>query len=668
MTRKVYSVLIFFFLFSFTCFAQSDKLKEAASLYSSGKYEQAGKLFEEVINAGNTQREIFDGAIDCALKLKKFSHAIALTEKALTKFKSDYGLQVLLAQLYAQDGKAGKSISILERIIKQYPDSSGLRDFISEVFSMQGSTQYKANNFSGATESFRSAVKYNNRNREARINLIVLLLKNQDYKSALPYAKDGYSLFPGDKDISVVYLEILIATENFKDAVTVSERIAKSNPDDIKAGLNNALAYRYNSEPMKAYYKYAELRAKFPRSKEVYLAEIAFLELNAKTDTIIARYREYLALTPDDKEMITGLGKTYEYRKSYDTARTIYRELINRDLDRDAVLLIAECYAKENRKDSAAAVIKNYIVTGGKNPAAFVRISELLLTDGKDAEARIYLSRATKLFPSAPEFNITLAKSFVYGGMPDSALAVIEPVKQRYSEYPALSYLTGLIYAGYKDTAKAIFQFSRAIKFGIEQSGKLQAQIMASVSGNNMNNPDSIASARTKGNELDSVTSILKDSFKKLQALQNSEQYLTTLKKFITDIPYAGILYLQRAIHYRQLGRNDEAQNDFETALNLSPSSDEVQSEAGIYYEETGNIQKALDAYRKAASLNKKQAIYLRKCIDLAQQLNVLNDICNHWLMLHETDKRNTLLREYLIEALHKAGRIPEAQNIINEE
>ncbi len=647
-------------------FAQTADLQKAATLYTSGKYEEAGKLFESIINAGNASKEVYSGAIDCALKLKQYGKASALTESALAKFGSNYDLELLQAQLYNQLGNTAKSISALEKTVKRYPDSTGLKITLSDLYTLRGSELYQNKKMEESAAALTTALRYNPKNPDARKNLIIIYLQEKKYKEALPYSKDAYRLFPNDKIIRQLYFETLIGLENFAEAVKVSEQIVKNSPDDIQAGLNNALLYRYNQEPQKALDKYAELRQKFPGSKEVYQAEISFLELASRYDTIIARYREFLVLNPGDKDMIIGLGKTYETRKSYDTARTVYSELIEKDIYRDAQLLIAETYVKENKNDTAISVYQKYLISGGKNPDAFTRINELLIKADRTAESREYLLRAVSVHPSKTEFTVSLAKSYYYGNQPDSAMMWLEKVKNFYLEFPEIPYITALIYLDRKDTSRALFQLTRAIKYSLEQTQKIQAQILGAVSGNNINNPDSVETAKSKGAELDAVTALLKDSFKRLKELQKPESYISTLKKLITDLPSAALLYLQRAKYLEETGSLTEAAEDYETALILSPSSDEVQMAAGNYYESRGENEKALIAFRKASSLNKKLSYPYSKIIDLAQKLGTLNEICDYWLKLYETDLKNSILREHLIEALHKAGRMKEAEKVIN--
>ncbi|NUN10042.1 MAG: tetratricopeptide repeat protein [Ignavibacteriaceae bacterium] len=660
--------LVLFLIFGLSIFIHSQQadLQRAASLYSSGKYEEAGKIFESLIDKGFQSRDIFSGAIDCALKLNQTNKALSLAEMAVAKLGSDYDLELLTVQLYSQTGNNQKAMSSLEKLIKRYPDSTSLKSALSDLHLMRGGEHYNKGKLTEAADAMIAALRYNTRNHDARKNLVVIYLKQKKYKEALPYATEAYKFQPGDKTSRQLYFEALIGNEKYDEALKVSEQIVKSSPDDMQAGLNNAMLYRYNQDGENAYARYAELRKKFPRAKEVYLAEIDFLELNKRYDIIIDRYREFLSLTPDDVDMLLGLGRTYENKKSYDTARTIYSELVAKDLYRDAQLLIAESYVKEGRNEDAIQVLEKYILSGGKNPASFERITALLRAAGDTERAKVFLLTAINVHPGKTDFVLSLAKQYYYDGKKDSSMIWLEKVKQNYIDHPEISYYTARIYADRNDTARSVFHFNRAVRYLLERSQQLQTEILASVSGGNINNPDSIGRAKVSGEELDTVSSVLKDSFKKLRSLMGPAEYLAALKKMIADLPQAALLYMQRGLYLFETGQAEEARADFETALLLSPSSDEVQSAAGDFYESRGENEKALLAFRKASSLNKKSASHYRKVIDLAQKLGTLNDVCDYWLKLYETDSKNSILREHLIEALHKSGRIEEANRIIN--
>lgn len=635
-------------------------------LYQSGKYAEALVLFEKFMDKGNAAKEIYSASIDCALQLKNYKKTITLIEKTLARFGGDYELELLMYRIHAQTGNLSTAVNGLKSMLKTHPDSTEVKSLLSDSYTSQGVQFYNAKRFPEAASSFTNSLQYNRKNQDARRNLIVVLLQLKNFQEALPVAKDGYELFPHEKIFAQLYIECLIILEKYTDALKVGEKIAAAYPNDKELQLNLAILFRYNQNSGKALEIYAALRKKYPKDKSVYKSEIEYWQLYASHDTIIARYKEYLSSVPDDEEMITALGKQYERKEEFGAAREVYRQLLKKDISREAALLIAASYSDEGLTDSAIVQLNDYISTGGKNPEAYLDLTTLLVNSGKRTEAKQVLNTGLSRNPEEVRYYIQMGRIYYMEGVNDSAFTLLERVKSAYTDYPEISFLLANIYITSGDTSKSIFQFNRTIKSALNQTQTLQAEIAQSFSGQNLAIADSLQETRNNAVRLDSVTNILKQSFLILREISSESKYTSLLNTLIADMPQSAVLYLKRAQFYSEINSLTLAENDFELALNMAPSSEEVQFEAGLFYEKTENFQKAFTAFSNALSLNKKKSIYYRKVIDSAEKAGTLHDVCEYWLRLYPVNKTNTVLREHLIEVLHKSGRYDEATELIN--
>ena len=664
--KKTVEIFILFLLLLGASKAQQNEYERGVELHRQKKYAEAGTIFESLINSGLRQREIFFATIDCFMKIKYFQKSLEITEKAVEVYKNDYGLKFLLGQLYNQNGYNSKAIEVFQALNKLYPDSTAIKENLANLYFIHGNILYKSKNYAGAIESYKASLLYDHQNKGARINILICFLTEKKYKEALQITKESYSFYPDESIISRGYFEILVATENFVDAENVCENILAKDPNDIQTNLNLALLFRYNRKVDKATEKYAELREKFPNAKEVYLAEIQFLRLYESADTIIARYKEYLENTPNDTEMLLGLAKEYERKKNFGEARNIYREVISNDLDKDAALNIAETYFSEDKIDSSISELKNYINNGGKNESAFLRISELFEHLSEMESAKQYLKLGLANLDTPTKIAIALGKLYFRQGNLDSAGISFDLVKLKYSEFPEISYYTANIFLLRGDTSKATFHLTRCVRHSINLSQILQYQVISSVSGENIMNADSAKQTKMVAAKLDTVKNIITMSLNQLKKLNSPQDFLSILNRLIKDIPTAAGLYLQRGKYLFSVGMLSEAESDFNTALSLV-SSEEAYQEAGDFFSSIGKSDKAFECFYSAISLNKNVDYFYRMVIDLGEKLDKLNSVCDYWLKLWDNDKHNKTLKEFLIEALHKANRGDEALKIINQ-
>lgn len=651
---------------SITLHSQTGEREKAISFYQSGKYAEALKLFEKDIETGNAPGDVYSASVDCALQLKNYKKAAVLITKTLEKFGADYELELLLHRINTQTGNLSAAVSGLRAMMKSYPDSGEVKTLLSDVYLTQGVQYFNSKRMPDASVSFKNSLIYNRKNQDARRNLIVVLIQMKQFQEALPVAKEGFDLFPREKIFAQMYIECLLAVENYTEALKVGEKIAAALPGDKDLQLNLAILYRYNQNSEKALTIYSALRKKYPKDKSAFKSEIEYWQLYAMHDTIITRYMEYLSVVPDDEEMILGLGKQYERKKEFAAAREVYRQLLKKDISREAAILIAACYTAEGKSDSAIVQLNEYIVTGGKDPDAYLELTDLLLGSGRKTEAKQVMLTGLSRNPEEVKFDIQLARIYFFDGVNDSAFSCLDKVKTSYTDYPEISFLLANIYIAWKDTAKAIFQFNRTIKSALNQSQILQGEITRSFSGQNLIIADSLNETRNNAVRLDSVTTILKQSFLLLREISSEIKYTSLLNTLIADMPQSAVLYLKRAQFFSEINSLALAESDFELALNMAPSSEEVQFEAGLFYEKTENYPKAFAAFSNALALNKNKSIYYRKVIDTAEKSERLPDVCEYWLRLYPVNKTNAVLMEYLIEALHKSGRYDEATELIN--
>ncbi len=665
--KKILFFAAFLFLPSHGVWSQSSPMQQAADLYKSGNYEGAEKIFEKLIDAGTIGKEAYDGGIDCAMQMKHYARAISLVEKTITRFGPQYSYELLLARLFHQNGNTTQAISRLLKLRKIYPDSAAIAGTLSDLYMIQGGKLYKQNKATDAIVAFRSALTYDPNNQDARKNYLILLLHARGFQEAVPVIKEAFTMYPEESLYRQMYAEAMIGQEKYDDALKTVELLVKTSPDDLQLHLKLAMLYRFTQKADRAFETYAALRSKFPESREVYLAEIDLLQLYSRHDTIIARCREFLRHTPGDKDMMLGMAKQYEDIKSYDTARTIYAEMIQKDIYRDAALLSADCSVHEGRTDVAIQELQTYVNGGGKNVAGFLRLSELLNNNGMTDSAQRVLLWGIERLPLETQLYINSAKLYFFGGIIDSAEIRLSPVKAAYSDFPEISYLYGRICALRNDKAKAVFHFTRCIRTSLRKSQTIQAQALSSITGNNLTNPDSIDKAEKSSLLLDTLTKHMKDSFTQLKRLSPPAEYLSALNDMIAEMPQAALLYNTRALYFAETGMQGNAAEDFESALSFAPTSEEVHRDAGEFYSSHNMDEKAFAVYQNALSLNKKVTLYYAKVIALAVKLDKLHDVCDYWMHLYEADTTNVLLKEHLIEALHKAGRFDEAGRIIKD-
>ncbi|MDZ7808253.1 MAG: tetratricopeptide repeat protein, partial [Gracilimonas sp.] len=102
-------------------------------------------------------------------------------------------------------------------------------------------------------------------------------------------------------------------------------------------------------------------------------------------------------------------------------------------------------------------------------------------------------------------------------------------------------------------------------------------------------------------------------------------------------------------------------------SVEYSPELFEAHLELSEIHEDKGNIEEAIASLERALSLNSTESTVYSKLIQLYREIGQLDQLSDRWSAKYRADKNNGLLREHLIEALHKAGRYDEAREIIDQ-
>ncbi len=661
-------LILFVLVISTADTSAQHEMQQGLLHYKQGNYKDALAEFEKLISSGKATIDAYSAALDCAIKLKLNDKAVEIINKADKRFGFNYDRTLILAQLYAQGGKYNSAIPLLTGLRKSHPDSVKVKSLLADIYTSQGANQFDGKKYEEALLSFKEAYRLDPQNKVFKRNYLVAALKLNRYNEALPLAKDLYSPVDKDTEMGSLYFQLLVQTNNYKEALKVAKALAKLKPGDINLLLQEALAYRYVSEYDTATAIYQKLRQRFPTSRVVYWAEINWLMASGLRDSVISRCREFLVFTPDDSLILSTMAKQFQLNKSYDTARTIYREIISKDINRDAAIAIADCYSLEGKTDSAIIELQQYIMSGGTNSDADIKLYGLLLSAERFDELKKFLVIAIERKPYESIFRVFLAKQYFYEDKMDSTLALLERVRSLYAQMPEISFLYARVFESMADISKALFHYIRFVRSSMSQSQVLQTQISTTISGEGLLNPDSLDKAERTGSQLDSLNVMLKKSFDKIRELAGDNEYPAILDELILDVPQGTPLYIARAKYRKSIGNFSEAQADIETALRISQYNEEAQKEAGDFYYDLEKFDLAFNAYRAALSKNNKVKYYYDRLIDLGLRLSRENELIELWMRRYEADPEDQILKEALLEILHKTNRFEDVKNLFENE
>jgi lipopolysaccharide biosynthesis regulator YciM len=137
------------------------------------------------------------------------------------------------------------------------------------------------------------------------------------------------------------------------------------------------------------------------------------------------------------------------------------------------------------------------------------------------------------------------------------------------------------------------------------------------------------------------------------------------LLKILKEYPESALLMHHLGRLYYEDGKIEKARINIEKAVRLQANREETHLFLGHLYQKTDQFEKAVLSYERVLTLNDEYAEAYRSLIRIHQKSGKLDELCARWLQRYHHQKQNPVLREFLIDALHRANQFDEARALL---
>lgn len=289
------------------------------------------------------------------LEQQKTEPAIALFQRAITKFPNFRAAHKNLAMAYLQTRRYPNALEHLSKVV-QLGDADGA------VMGLIGQCHLALENGVEAETAFRYAAFLQPAIIDWKRGSIAALIKQRRFAEAIGYLDAMIARDPDNREYLAQQAQIYTANDEHLKAAEVLEILAldgRASGDDL---LQLGDLYLYKTLPRLAVraYEQASLKSdKFDRlvkAAEVMAGSNALTEASQLTETLRGRFREAAGATVDLKKRVLKVdAKIAAARKSDEESIKILREITETDpLDGDAWLLLGKAY--QDKKDVERAI------------------------------------------------------------------------------------------------------------------------------------------------------------------------------------------------------------------------------------------------------------------------------------------------------------------------
>jgi len=140
---------------------------------------------------------------------------------------------------------------------------------------------------------------------------------------------------------------------------------------------------------------------------------------------------------------------------------------------------------------------------------------------------------------------------------------------------------------------------------------------------------------------------------------------LFVLNNSLLKYPESALLLHHKGVLYFENGDFEEALTHLTEAATLEPGQLETHFYLGNLYGETGQFDRAVLSYERVIAIDPENRQAYRALIQIHRDNGSMDQLSSRWLQRYQHQKRNELLREFLVEALHRAERFEEARAVL---
>jgi tetratricopeptide (TPR) repeat protein len=672
---KLFVAALLFSLVPVFAVAQNQTLTQGIQKYQQGNFQEAIDLLEiaKINNSINAQGYIVLASSYLEIQIPEKAEKNAVEGKSL--FPDLLAFDWIIAESLLNQRKiqqARNKYLDVEDALHQgrtlMPlniDNEILRVRLGQVYQVLASNAYQEGEFDLAINRMSNAVEFMTDSVQVHKNLAILLIEQEQYDRALEVLDTAKNIFPDDTEILRIKASIYFKTEERDKLINQFKELYLRDPADIDNGLIYAELLISSQKTSAGMDVIEDLLERHPEEKRIYkmMAEINERQFNISGKRAVLR--EMQKQFPDDYSILEDIAETYKRESKWGEARAVYDSLkVKTD---DIVKYELEKASTWERQDSLATAevlyrglleeyegndrvvygLGNNLEKQSKWEQAFLNYFDAL-DDGKEKDVTLY----TKLAISSVKSDQDSAKVYV-----DQALNL-------GSESPALYLEASKLYHGLSNQEKAFELAERSLRKSFSDLAEEQT-----IFEQNLNDEGILGQAgnTTQIERLEFLNSISEEAFDWLAYSFKEKDVDPVLEEMIERYKTSGKLYYLVGKYYLKSSEIVLAENYLKKSVEYSPNLFEAHLELANLQEQKGNIEEAISSLERALSLNPNESLVYTKLIGLYREIGQLDQLTERWSAKYRADKNDELLREHLIEALHKAGRYNEAREIINQ-
>ncbi len=493
------------------------------------------------------------------------SQALGIVDTAINRFSVETAepLRQLRLILLGRAQRLDEVEAEYQALIEDFPDNENYRNQLARLYTSQGRTDE-------AVGMLRSIIEQDNSDVGAKLGLTQFLASVDGPEAAEEALKAFIAESPDQLELQLVLARFYESADRRADAQAVYAAVAEQSPasEDGLAARNRMAALKIQAGEIDDGRKLIEeILTEVPDNADALLIRAGLYLVDDNMDDAISDLRVVLRKEPESEPAMYGLARAYLRSDQRVLAVDAYRRLLEANpAHGNGARELAAVYVDQGEPDQAEAVLRNQVAADALNVGASAGLVELLLSEGKLAEAEQEARRMSEGPNTSGAGDFALARTLhaqkEYGD-------AINAYRQALEKTPTANLpLEGLVRA-YSEDGRP----EEAVRYLRDHAAQYPDQPHARfLLGGMLSRVGDTDGARK---QLESVIADQPEATAAYAALSgtypDSSDRIAIFKRGLAAVPASADLVLYLGSEYEREGRTDDAIAHYEEALAINP-------------------------------------------------------------------------------------------------
>jgi len=418
-----------------------------------------------------------------------------------------------------------------------------------------------------------------------------------------------------------------------------------------------------NGKPEQGHKVFESLLDRHPREPKIYDALATLNKRQFNYEGALEVLRRQRRKFPQDEELALRVGRLHEQMGEYEAARSVYdsTQALAGSEDFSPTVAYAQTFVEQDSLGAAGAAYRRILEQRPDHVKALRGLGRVREQQAAWTEALDVYKRLRDVEGETAYAHVKLGQVHEKLGRVDRAFQAYRTSIDQGADHPLPYYRYAVLLHRRADSVGAFEAAERALRKSLRAVEELQEnQLLQLQRSVRSGFPDE---NRQRGQKrLEAYDRIAEEAFRFFAGAFPAQRTEPVITDLLREYKNAGRLHYLAGIFYEKQGVPAKALKQYKHAVRETPRLRTAHVALGGLYEERGAFRKALRSYERARSLDDEAPEVYRALLRLHQRHGTLGALIQRWRARYRSAPQNDVLREHLIEALHKAGRYEEAR------